>query len=108
MPVKKGYGRKSYGRESLVATSLSGTLGATGLASEEFELSLLGLVTGSHQVLQGLLTVLRGLAAHNATVLVVLQILYGQTAGSVVCRSVHNLSASTNGFYVFSHFSMGT
>ncbi len=69
------------------------------LLGKELELALLGLVASGHQVLQGLLSALGGLAAHDAAMLVVLQGTAGQTTGSVVGGSMHNLGTSANGLH---------
>jgi hypothetical protein len=63
---------------------------------EKSELTLLGLVAGGDKMLEGLLSALGGLAAHDTTMLVVLKVLAGQTTAGVVSRSVHNLSAGTD------------
>ena len=70
---------------------------ASALLGEEFEVTLASLVTGTLQTLQGLLTGLGGATADNATLLVVLQMLAGQTTGSVVGSTVHDFSASADG-----------
>lgn len=72
---------------------------ALALLGKELELSLLGLVAGLHQMLQSLLAAFGSLAAHNATMLVVLHGTAGQTAGSVVSSTVHDLGTSANGFH---------
>ena len=71
-------------------------LGALAALSEELELTLASLVTGALQTLQGLLAGLGGLAADDATGLVVLEILAGQTTGGVVGSAVHDLGAAAN------------
>ncbi len=69
------------------------------LLGKELELALLGLVASGYQVLQGLLSALGGLAAHNAAMLVVLHGTAGQTTGGVVGSSMHYLSTGADGLH---------
>ncbi len=77
------------------------------LAGEQLEGTLLGLVTGLDQVLQSLLAALGGLAAHNTTVLVVLEVLAGEATGSVVGGAVHHLGTGANGAHLAAHLGDG-
>lgn len=63
---------------------------------EQPERTLLGLVALAGQVLQGLLAGEHLAAAHNAAVLVLHQILLGQTTGGVLGRAVENLGLGAN------------
>ena len=77
-------------RKGLSASlSLPGVLPAVLL--EQLERTLLGLVALAGQELQSLLAGSHLLAANNATVLVLDQILLGQTTGSVLGRTVEHL-----------------
>jgi hypothetical protein len=58
---------------------------------EGLEGTLLGLVTGAEQELQGLLAGGVLLTAHNAAVLVLHQVLAGEAAGRVLGRTVVDL-----------------
>ena len=73
--------------------SLPGVLPAVLLAVllEQLESTLLGLVALAGQELQSLLASSHLLSANNAPVLVLDQVLLGQTTGSVLCRTVENL-----------------
>lgn len=72
---------------------------AAALLGKELELALFGLVASSHQVLQSLLTAFGSLATHNAAMLVVLHSTAGQTTGSVVSCSMHNLGTGADGLH---------
>ena len=63
---------------------------------EELERALLRLVSRLDKVLERLLARRRGATAHNATVLVLLEIVAGQTAGRVVRRAVPDLRTGAN------------
>ena len=63
---------------------------------EELERALLRLEARLDEVLECLLARRRRLAAHNATVLVLLEVVTGQSAGRVVRRAVPDLSTGAN------------
>mgnify|MGYP006958838071 CR=1 FL=1 len=63
---------------------------------EELERALLRLEARLYEVLECLLARRRCLAAHNATVLVLLEVVAGQTAGRVVRRAVPHLCTGAN------------
>ena len=63
---------------------------------EELERALLRLEARLDKVLECLLARRRRLAAHNATVLVLLEVVAGQTAGRVVRRAVPDLRTGAN------------
>jgi hypothetical protein len=70
---------------------------------ERLEGTLLGLVAGAGQVLQGLLAGGVLLLAHNAAVLVLHQILAGKTAGCVLGRAVVDLEFAASGNHSATH-----
>lgn len=63
---------------------------------EQLERALLRLEARLGKVLERLLARRRRLAAHNATVLVLLEVVAGQTAGRVVRRAVPDLRTGAN------------
>ena len=63
---------------------------------EQLERALLRLEARLDKVLERLLARRRRLAAYNATVLILLEIVTGQTAGRVVCRTVPDLCTGAN------------
>jgi len=63
---------------------------------EELERALLRLVSRLDKMLERLLARRRGAAAYNATVLVLLEVVAGQTAGRVVRRAVPDLRTGAN------------
>jgi len=63
---------------------------------EQLERALLRLEARLGKVLECLLARRRRLAAHNATVLVLLEVVAGQTAGRVVRRAVPDLRTGAN------------
>jgi hypothetical protein len=67
---------------------------------KETERTLLGLVAGLNEVLQCLLAALGGLAANDATMLVVLQVLASQTAGGAVSGTMHDFRTCANGLHL--------
>lgn len=73
-----------------------------GLLGKQLELSLASLITGTFQMLQGLLACIRRLAANDTTMLVVLEVLAGKTTGSMVSSAMHHFCATTDNFYLTS------
>ena len=63
---------------------------------EQLERALLRLEARLDKVLERLLARRRGAAAYNATVLVLLEVVAGQTAGRVVRRAVPDLRTGAN------------
>ena len=63
---------------------------------EQLERALLRLEARLDKVLERLLARRRGAAAHNTTVLVLLELVTGQTAGRVVRRAVPDLRTGTD------------
>lgn len=85
--------------------SLEEVLAAAGTAVllEQLEAALLRLVALAGQVLQGLLAGHHLLAADNAAVLVLDQILLGQTTGSVLRSAMVHLGLGANRGNMLSH-----
>ena len=77
-------------------------LGGTVLV-EQLEAALLGLVALAGQVLQGLLASGHLLAADNAAVLVLDEVLLLQTAGRVLGSAVEHLGLGTSGNLKLGH-----
>ena len=90
-----------YGAHLEEATLLA-LVGATVLL-EQLEGALARLVALAGQVLQGLLASSHLATAHNAAVLVLHQILLGQTTGSVLRGTVVHLGLGANCGDVLSH-----
>jgi len=82
---------------------LLGALAGAAVLVKQTESTLLGLVALAGQVLQGLLAGSHLLAAYNAAMLVLDQILLGQTAGGVLGSSVENLGLGASGHFEFGH-----
>jgi len=70
---------------------------------EQLERPLARLVALGRQELQGLLAGSHLLAAHNPPMLVLHQVLLGQTTGGVLRRTVEHLRLGANGHLVLGH-----
>jgi hypothetical protein len=88
---------------SLKKATLLLLVGAATVLLEQLEGTLLGLVALAGQILQSLLASGHFLATDNATVLVLNQILLGQTTGSMFSSAVEYLSLGANSYVKFSH-----
>lgn len=84
--------------EELLTMLLGGTV-----LVEQLEAAALGLVALAGQVLQGLLAGGHLLAADNAAVLVLDEVLLLQTAGSMLSSTVEHLGFGTSGHFKLGH-----